>query len=104
MGELLTLCKQCLSIVSTATAKDAEITMLIGAAKQDLARQGIVIAEETEQGETINDLVKSAIAMFVKANFGMVDIKEKELAQKTYILLCKNLGLSSDYLEVESND
>lgn len=96
MGDLLTLAKQCLSIVSSATAKDTEITMLINAAIADLTRQGINV-------DTTNDLVKCAIVMYVKANFGMVDIKDKELAQRTYILLCKNLGLSSEYLEVESN-
>lgn len=97
MGDLLTLAKQCLSIVSTATAKDTEITMLINAGIADLTRQGIVV-------DITNDLVKSTIVMYVKANFGMTDIKEKELAQRTYILLCKNLGLSSEYMEVESND
>ena len=35
--------------------------------------------------------------MFVKANFGNVDIKEKELALSRYSLMCNNLGLSSDY-------
>ena len=35
--------------------------------------------------------------MFVKANFGNVNIKEKELAQKTYSLLCNNLSLSTEY-------
>lgn len=98
MGELLKTAKQCLSIVETATLKDSEIKMLINAGIADLNRQGIVVDEDTE-----NDLVKSAIIMFVKANFGNVDIKEKELAQKTYSLLCNNLGLSSDYKESDSN-
>ena len=35
--------------------------------------------------------------MYVKANFGMCDIKEKELAQERYIQICNNLSLSSDY-------
>ena len=98
MEELLKTAKQCLSIVETATLKDSEIKMLINAGIADLNRQGIVVDEDTE-----NDLVKSAIIMFVKANFGNVDIKEKELAQKTYSLLCNNLGLSSDYKESDSN-
>lgn len=92
MGELLTLAKQCLSIVSTATAKDQEIQMLIQAGQSDMERQGIEV-------DTTNDLVKATIMMYVKANFGNTDIKEKELAQRTYILLCKNLGLSEDYQE-----
>lgn len=98
MEELIQLTKQCLSIVQTATLKDDEIEMLINAGIADLNRQGIVADENIE-----NNLVKSAIVMFVKANFGNVDIKEKELAQKTYSLLCNNLGLSSDYKESDSN-
>lgn len=96
MNDLLKTAKQCLSIVETATLKDAEIELLINAGIADLERQGI-------SSDTSNDLIKSAIIMFVKANFGNVDIKEKELAQRTYSLLCANLGLSSDYKESDSN-
>ena len=98
MDGLLKLVKQCLSIVETATLKDEEIKMWIQAGIADLQRQGIKASEETE-----DSLTKSAIVMFVKANFGNVDIKEKELAQRTYSLLCANLGLSKDYLEEEDN-
>lgn len=98
MEELLKTTKQCLSIVETATLKDAEIKMLINAGIEDLKRQGI-----NASINTTNDLVKSSIIMFVKANFGNVDIKEKELAQKTYSLLCNNLGLSSDFKESDSD-
>lgn len=98
METLLKLVKQCLSIVETATLKDEEIKMWIHAGIADLIRQGIVASETTE-----DSLVQSAIVMFVKANFGNVDIKEKELAQRTYSLLCANLGLSEDYKESDSN-
>ncbi|HIY56844.1 MAG TPA: hypothetical protein H9829_01400 [Candidatus Tetragenococcus pullicola] len=98
MEELLKLVKQCLSIVETATLKDEEIKMLIQAAIADLKRQGITASETTE-----DSLIKSAIVMFVKANFGNVDIKDKELAQRTYSLLCANLGLSQDYKAVDNN-
>ena len=98
MDELLKLVKQCLSIVETATLKDEEIKMWIQAGIADLQRQGIKASENTE-----DSLTKSAIVMFVKANFGNVDIKEKELAQRIYSLLCANLGLSKDYLEEEKN-
>nr|DAF86656.1 MAG TPA: hypothetical protein [Myoviridae sp. ctXho31] len=94
MSELLKLCKQCLSIVETSTYKDKEINLLIKMAMSDLKRQGIDIKSN-------DSLIQGTIAMFVKANFGMVDIKEKELAQKTYNLLCNNLSLSSEYKEVE---
>ena len=98
MDKLLKLVKQCLSIVETATLKDEEIKMLIQAGIADLVRQGINASEDTE-----DSLVKSAIVMFVKANFGNVDIKEKELAQRTYSLLCANLGLSEEYKAGDSN-
>ena len=77
MSELMKLSKQALSIVETATLKDDEIKMWIQAGIRDLKRQGIKASEETE-----DSLIKSAIVMFVKANSGNVDIKEKELAQK----------------------
>lgn len=94
--DLLRLVKQGLSIVNTVTVKDDEITMWINAAQADLLRQGITV-------DLSNNLVLSAIVMFVKGNFGNVDIKEKELSQKTYNLLCQNLSLSESYREVESN-
>ena len=98
MDTLLKLVKQCLSIVETATLKDEEIKMWINAGIADLKRQGIKASEDIS-----DSLIKSAIIMFVKANFGNVDIKEKDLAQKTYSLLCANLSLSSEYKEVDSN-
>lgn len=98
MEELLKLVKQCLSIVETATLKDAELQMLIQAGIADLNRQGIVASVGTT-----DNLVQSAIVMFVKANFGNVDIKDKELAQRTYSLLCANLGLSEGYKVVDSD-
>lgn len=98
MNQLLKTTKQCLSIIETATLKDEEIKMLINAGIIDLKRQGIAADEDTD-----NDLVKSAIVMFVKSNFGNVDIKEKELAQRTYSLLCNNLSLSSDFKVVDNN-
>lgn len=90
MDKLLKLAKQSLSIVETATTKDEEIKMWINAGIADLKRQDI----DTEKDDS---LIDSAIVMFVKSNFGNVDIKEKELAQRIYNLLCANLGLSTDY-------
>ena len=98
MEELLKTVKQCLSIVETATLKDEEIKMWIQSGIADLVRQGINASEKTE-----DSLIRSAIVMYVKANFGNVDIKEKELAQRTYSLLCANLSLSEDYKVVENN-
>lgn len=96
MDELMMLAKQSISIVATSTIKDDEIGMWISAGIADLKRQDI-------EPDTTNALVKSAIIMFVKANFGNVDIKEKERSQETYNLLCKSLGLSEDYKVVDSD-
>lgn len=96
MDELMNLAKQSISIVSSSTTKDGEIKMWIDAGKVDLLRQGI-------NSELDNPLITSAIIMFVKANFGNVDIKEKELSQRTYNLLCHSLGLSNDFKVVDNN-
>ena len=72
--------------------------MIIEAGKCDLKRQGIKADDYIN-----NELIKTAIIMFVKSKFGNVDIKEKELAQRTYNQICNNLGLSADYKEGDSN-
>lgn len=96
--ELKKLAKQCVSIVDTATLKDGEIELWINSGISDLLRQGI------DGKNKISDaLIQGAIMMFVKSNFGNVDIKEKELAQRTYSLLCNNLSLSSDFKIKESD-
>lgn len=99
MENLLALVKQSLAIVSSATSRDTELTALIKAAVSDMKRQGIAIDDSYEY----DNLINATIIMFVKANFGMIDDKQKEYAQKTYILLCQNLGLSNDFKEI-SND
>lgn len=88
----LSLVKECLSIASSSTAKDNEIQMLIDAAELDMARQGINIDGD-------NDLVKGCIVMYVKANFGMCSIDEKNLSMACYKNICSNLSLSSAYRE-----
>lgn len=92
---LLATAKQTLSIISTSTAKDSEIQMLIDAGKQDMKRQGIIVDDNP------NELVVATIMMFVKGHFGNVELKDKELAQKTYKLLCTNLSLSQSYIGEE---
>lgn len=99
MEELIRLTKQSLSIISSATLKDDEIELLIKAGIADLKRLGIDASEMTK-----DSLIQSAIIMFVKSNFGNTDIKEKELAQNTYSLLCNNLSLSSEYKIKEGAD
>lgn len=73
MQELMKLAKQSLSIIQTSTVKDDEIKMYIDAGINDLTRQGIEVINKLN-----NSLVQNAIIMYVKANFGNVDIKEKK--------------------------
>lgn len=98
MASILALTKQSLAILSTATARDNELKALITAAVEDMKRQGIEVDETYTNN---NDLINTTIVMFVKANFGMISEKQKEYAQKSYILLCQNLGLSESYKEKE---
>lgn len=92
-SEMNALVKQCLSIVSTSTTKDSEIEMLINAGASDLVRNGIDVEHNISDG-----LIQGTIVMYVKANFGMVDINEKKLAQERYIQAITNLSLSQQYL------
>lgn len=92
INELMNVVKQSLSIVQTATAKDEEIKMWIGAAISDMNRQGIDVLNNVE-----DSLVQGAVVLYVKANFGFTDAKEKEIAQKSYNQVVNNLSLSSEY-------
>ena len=98
MENLVRLTKEWPTIVQTCIIKDDEIKMLINAGIADLNRQGIKADANISES-----LVQSAIVMYVKSNFGNVDIKEKELAQRTYSLLCVNLSLSEKYKVVEND-
>lgn len=90
--QIKNLAKQCLSIAPNANLKNGEIEMWVSSGIEDLKRQNIKI-------NLNNSLIQAAIIMFVKSNFGMVDIKEKEYAQKTYNSLCNNLSLSNKFKE-----
>lgn len=98
MASILALTKQSLAILSTSTTRDDELKALIKAAAHDMARQGITVDETFTEND---DLINATMVMFVKANFGMIDEKQKEYAKETYILLCHNLGLSKGYKESE---
>ena len=92
INELMKVVKQSLSIIETSTMKDDEIKMWIGAAISDMNRQGIDVLNN------VNDnLVQGAVVLYVKANFGFTDAKEKEIAQKSYNQIVNNLSLSSEY-------
>ena len=97
MSEILQLVKQALGIVSTATAKDNYLNMLIKAAIEDMKRAGIKVNIE-------NELVKNAITIYVKGNFGTSNPDDKAKYMETYQLHITELSLSDDYKEVSSVD
>lgn len=86
----LSKAKQILSIISTATLKDEEIKLFISAGILELERSGV-------DTSSFDELITTAIMMYVKANFGNVDIKNKELAQRTFDSLEKSLSQSENY-------
>ena len=91
-ASLKSLAKQCLSIMPNSNMKDDEIELHVMAGVNELKRQGI-----DSEGKIDDDLIKDAIIMFVKANFGMLDTKDKEQAEKSFKSHCYNLSLSQEY-------
>ena len=96
MNELLSLAKEILSIIPTSTAKDSEINLLINSAKKDMERLNIDVTNNIQ-----DDLIIGAIMMYVKANFGNTNVKEKELCQKSYSLFISNIASTHEYLKEE---
>ena len=76
MNDLLKTAKECLSIIHTSKAKDNEINMLIRSAIKDMERLNIDV-----ENHISDDLIISAIMMFVKSHCGNTNTKEKELCQ-----------------------
>ena len=74
----------------TTTSFDTEITDLINAAKLDLDITGVDTIVETDA------LVKRAITLYCKANFGYDNIDADRLAQ-SYLSLKQHLSVSADY-------
>ncbi len=79
-----------LSLRINNTAFDTEINDLIEAAKKDLSIAGVVTLEYTDP------LLKRAITIYVKANFGW-DNPDAERLQESYVMLKQHLALSGDY-------
>ena len=98
MDNLLSTAKEVLSIIPTATGKDNEINMLIKSAKKDMERLNIDI-----ENHISDDLIISAIMMFVKAHFGNTNTKEKELCQKSYSLFLSNIASTQEYMKEVKN-
>ena len=96
MEELLSLAKETLGIVSSATAKDASIRMLINSAIDDIKRAGIKV-DDSE----MDDLIKNTIMLYVKANFGISNLDDKAKYMEAYQLHLAKLSLSEGYKEAK---
>nr|DAH24345.1 MAG TPA: hypothetical protein [Caudoviricetes sp.] len=102
--KLLVSAKQFLSILPESTMKDIEIKSLVDAGIAELERSGINTQYNYDkQKQEYDSLIKTAIMMFVKSNFGNVNIKEKELAAKVFNNLEQSLSLSEGYRKEESD-
>ena len=97
IGELLLLAKEKLGIVSTATAKDTSLEMIIIAGMNDMTRAGV-------QLDLDNKLVQNALMTYVKANFGISNPQDKERFFQSYQLILSELSLSRGYKGVNCCD
>lgn len=95
ISNLLALAKETLGIVSTATAKDSSLEMIIEAGINDMTRAGVDV-------DTDNKLVQNALMTYVKANFGISNPQDKERFLQAYQLFLAELSLSEGYKEAES--
>lgn len=73
---------------------DDEIMDLIGAACADLAISGILPARIDDTGD---QLIKRAIALYLKAEFGL-DNPDSEKYRQSYDMLKMHLMLSNEYI------
>ncbi len=92
-----------LSLRITNTAFDEEIKDLIAAAKLDLGISGVKKIETKDEEDKLivsDPLIKRAVTLYVKANFGW-DNPDSERLQESYLMLKQHLSLSGDYNVVE---
>lgn len=75
------------------TAYDMEILDLIEAAKADLILTGVLPSKANDDTDT---LIKRAITVYVKANFGFNN-PDAEKLQASYDMLKCHLALSQEY-------
>jgi uncharacterized phage protein (predicted DNA packaging) len=72
---------------------DVEIQDLIDSAKADLVLSGVHKAKVKDD----DPLIKRAVTLYCKANFGYEDPRLSERFQESYISLKHHLTLSSEY-------
>jgi uncharacterized phage protein (predicted DNA packaging) len=87
--------KQTLRI--SASALDIEVIDIIESAKADLILSGILKSKTEEDViDGLDSLIKRAIILYTKANFGL-DNTDSEKYQKAYDSLKTHLVLSQEY-------
>lgn len=79
---------------------DDEIQDLIDAAKADLQLSGVHPNKIVDE----DPLIKRAVTVYCKANFGYEDPKIAERFEQSYISLKHHLTLSAEYTEVATNE
>lgn len=75
------------------TAFDGEITDLISAARSDLKLSGVL---ESKVNDDTDPLIKRAVVVYCKANFGWNN-PDAERLQQSYNMLKYHLALSQEY-------
>lgn len=85
--------KTALRISINNTAFDSEIADLIAAARADLMLAGVLLAKANDDNDP---LIKRAITVYVKANFGWNN-PDAERLQQSYDMLKSHLALSQEY-------
>lgn len=92
MDELLKLAKETVGIVSTATAKDNSLMVIIRAGMADMKRAGIKV-------NPFDFLTRQTLMTYVKANFGISNPADKAKYMESYQLFLAQMSLSDEYKE-----
>ncbi|ATB52731.1 DNA packaging protein [Caldibacillus phage CBP1] len=91
--------KAALRVTTDDEGINQEINDLISAACSDLIRMGISPDKVKASDENLDPLIKRAILVYCKANFGY-DNPDAELFQRSYEMIRQELSLSSAYQAV----
>lgn len=85
--------KAALRISASTNAFDTEVCDLIDAARQDLILSGVTSIKANDDTDA---LIKRAVSIYVKANFGWAN-PDAERLQNSYDLLKTHLSMSVEY-------
>lgn len=82
----------------SGSENDIEVSDLISACRSDLIFSGIL---PTKANSTTDMIIKRAISLYVKSNFGW-DNPEAPKFEEFYVLLKKHMLLSEEFTEIPS--